>query len=122
MFIAMLTVIALVDYVIIFCCIVDMVAKPMVKTVETQRLIFDGEQTINSADMGFVCDDEEFKRFDEAFNSYDKDLNSNGKDFNSYIEEQNSRIAALSSNVNEILSNIDAIVEGDKVNQGVLSE
>ena len=93
MFIAMLTVIALVDYVIIFCCILDMVTKPMVKTAEIPEYISEAGQTMNNADLGFVCDDEEF---------------------NSFLEDQNSRIAALSSNVNQILSNIDAIIQEKK--------
>jgi hypothetical protein len=102
MFIVLLTVFALVDYVIIFCCIVNIVAKPAVGTAEIPEVIFDGEtkQTTDNADMGFVCDDEEFNRS---------------------IEEQNSRIAVLSFNVNKILSNIDSIIERDKVNQEALS-
>jgi hypothetical protein len=77
-----------------------MVTKPTVEAEEIPNDIFEEYKTIDCADMGYVCDDEEFNR---------------------YIEEQNSRIALLSSNVNEILSNIDAIVEGDKGNQGALS-
>ena len=100
MFLVILTVIALADYVITFYCIVNMVAKPMVKAAETPKDISDEYKTVDCADMGYVCDDEEFNR---------------------YIEEQNSRIALLSSNVNKILSNIDSIVEGNKVNQGALS-
>jgi len=112
MFIAMLAVIALVDYVVIFCCIVNMVGKPMVETAKTTRYISEGEQTINNADMGFVCNDEEFDRYDKEFNAYDKD-------FNSYLEEQNSRIALLSLKVNEILSNIDSIIERSEAEQRV---
>ena len=97
-----LAVIALADYIIIFCCIVNMVAKPAVGTAGIPEVIFDGEteQTTDNADMGFVCDDDEFNRS---------------------IEEQNSRIAVLSFNVNKILSNIDSIIERDKVNQEALS-
>ena len=100
MFIVILTVIALADYLITFCCIVNMVAKPAVRTEETPKDIFDEYKSIDCADMGYVCDDEEFNR---------------------YIEEQNSRIALLSFNVNKILSNIDSIIERDKVNQEALS-
>jgi hypothetical protein len=77
-----------------------MVTKPTVEAEKPPNDIFEEYKTIDCADMGYVCDDEEFNR---------------------YIEEQNSRIAVLSSNVNEILSNIDSIVEGNKVNQGVVS-
>jgi len=104
MFIVILAVIALADYVITFCCIVNMVSKPAIRMEEPPKEIFEGEQTINNADMGIVCDDEEFNSYDKNFNTYDKD-------FNSYIEEQNSRIALLSLNVNEILSNIDTIIQ-----------
>jgi len=100
MFIVILTIIALADYVITFYCIVNMVVKPAVMTEETPKVIFEENKAIDCADMGYVCDDEEFNR---------------------YIEEQNSRIALLSLNVNEILSNIDTIIEGNKVDQGVLS-
>ena len=100
MFIVILTIIALADYIITFYCLVNMVIKPTVEAEETPKDIFDEYKTIDCADMGYVCDDEEFNR---------------------YIEEQNSRIAALSSNVNEILSNIDAIVERREVNQEALS-
>ena len=110
MFTVLLTVFALVDYVIIFCCIVNMIAKPAVGTAEIPEVIFDGEteQTTDNADMGFVCDDDEFYRSDDD-------------EFNRSIEEQNSRIAVLSFNVNKILSNIDSIIERDKVNQEPLS-
>jgi len=102
MFTVILAVIALADYVIIFYCIVNMVAKPAAMTAETAEVVFEREtdQTMNCAVMEHVNDDEEFQR---------------------YIEEQNSRIAALSSNVNEILSNIDSIIERNEVNQRVLS-
>jgi len=97
-----LAVVALADYVIIFWCIVNMITKLTVKTVETPEAFFEGEidQTMNCAVMEHVNNDEEFNR---------------------YIEEQNSRIAALSFNINKILSNIDAIIEGNEVNQRVLS-
>jgi hypothetical protein len=114
MFIVILTVIALADYVITFCCILEMVAKPADKTAITPKDIYEEDKTMNSVDMGFVCDDKEFDGYEKNFNSYDKD-------FNSYIEEQNSRIALLSFNVNEILSNIDSIIERDKINQEALS-
>jgi len=108
MFIVLLVVVALADYVITFCCIVNMVTKPIVRTVKTPEVVYDGEtdQTMNSSIMEFVCDDEEFERYDEGFNRY--------------IEEQNSRIALLSSNVNEILSIIDSIIERSE-NQRVVS-
>ena len=102
MFNIILAVIALADYVIIFCYIVNMVAKPSARTEEAPMVVFEREidQTMNCAVMEHVNDDEEFYR---------------------YIEEQNSRIAALSSNVKEILSNIDSIIERNEVKQGVLS-
>jgi len=100
MFIVILTIIALADYVITFYCIVNLVVKPTVKTEEPPKNILEENKTIDCADMGYVCDDEEFNR---------------------YIEEQNSRIALLSFNVNKILSNIDSIIERDKVNQEALS-
>jgi len=121
MFIIVLTVIALADYVITFCCIVNMVAKPTVKTVKLPEYISEGDQTMSKIDMGFVCEDKEFSSYEKNFNTYDKDLNNYDKDINSYIEEQNSRIALLSSNVNEILSNIDAIIERSETNQRVVS-
>ena len=96
-----LAVVALADYVIIFWCIVNMITKLAVKTEETPEVVFEGEidQNMNCAVTEHVNDEE----------------------FNRYIEEQNSRIAALSFNINKILSNIDAIIEGNEVNQRVLS-
>jgi len=101
MFIVILTVVALTDYLITFCCIVNLVSKPTVKTAETPKGISDGEidQNINNAVMELVCDDEEF---------------------DSIIEEQDSRIALLSSNVNEILANIDSIIEKNERQRVVL--
>jgi hypothetical protein len=92
MFTVILAVVALADYVIIFCCIVNMVAKPAAGAEETPEAVFEREtdQTMDCAVMEYINDDEEFYR---------------------YIEEQNSRIAALSFNVNEILSNIDTIIQ-----------
>jgi len=114
MFLVILTIIALADYVITFCCILEMVAKPAEKTASIPKYISEEEQTMSSVDMEVVCDDKEFDKYDKGFNTYDKD-------FNSYIEEQNSRIALLSYNVKEILSNIDSIIERDKTNQEALS-
>jgi len=98
MFIVILTVVALADYVITAYCILNMVVKPTVNTVKTPKYISEGEedQTMNDAVMERINDDEEF---------------------NSYIEEQNNRIALLSFNVDEILSNIDSIIERNKVRQ-----
>ena len=101
MFNVILAIVALADYIIIFCCIVNIITKLTVKTAETPMAVFEREieQTMNCAVMEHVNDDEEFQR---------------------YIEEQNSRIATLSSNINEILSNIDSIIEGNEVKQRVV--
>jgi len=101
MFTIILAVVALADYVIIFCCLVNMVAKPTVRTAETPEFVSEGYETMDCAVPVQVNDDEELNR---------------------YIEEQNSRIELLSSNINEILSNIDSIIERSKENQGVLAE
>ena len=98
MFIVIMAVAALADYVITFCCIVNMVAKPAVETEETPKAVSEGYQTMDNA-VGHLSDDEEFNR---------------------YIEEQNARIALLSFNIDKILSNIDSIVEGNKAEQVVL--
>jgi hypothetical protein len=104
MFTVILAVVALTDYIIIFYCIVSMVARPSVGTEETPEDFFEG---------GVM---------DYINNDYVEEQNACIASFNDdYIEEQNARIALLSSNIDEILSNIDSIVEGNKVNQGVLS-
>jgi hypothetical protein len=92
-----------------------MVTKSSVKEEEIPEFFFEGEedQTMNNADLGFVCDDKDFNSCFKEFNCYDND-----KDFNSYIEEQNSRIALLSCNVDEILSNIDSIVQKKREDGG----
>jgi len=92
MFTVILAVAALADYVIIFYCIVNMVAKPTIKTAETPEVVYDEEtdQPMDCAVTEFLCEDDEFNR---------------------HMEEQNSRIATLSSNIKEILSNIDSIIE-----------
>jgi hypothetical protein len=92
MFIIILAVVALTDYVITVCCIVNMVTKPTAMTEETPKGISEGDV------MGHI---------------------NNDKEFNDYIEEQNARIALLSFNIDKILSNIDSIIEKNKVNQGV---
>ena len=101
MFTVILIVVALTDYVITVYCIVSMVAKSSVETEEIPDDISEGDvmDLANNDYAGCVVDH----------------IN------NDYIEEQNARIALLSSNIDEILSNIDSIVEGKKVNQGVLS-
>ena len=102
MFTVILTVVALADYLIIVYCILNMVAKTTVRTEETPKGISweEREQTMNSAVMGHINNDEEFNR---------------------QIEEQNSRIALLSFNVDKILSNIDSIIERDKVKRRVFT-
>ena len=101
MFIFILAAVALADYVIIFYCIVSMVAKTSVET----------EEIPDDISEGYVMD--------YVNNGYEESVIEHIND--DYIEEQNARIAVLSSNIDEILSNIDSIVEGKKVNQGVLS-
>jgi len=101
MFTVILAVVALTDYVIIFYCIVSMVAKTSVET----------EEIPDDISEGYVMD--------LVNNGYEESVIEHIN--NDYIEEQNARIAVLSSNIDEILSNIDSIVEGKKVNQGVLS-
>jgi len=108
MFIVILAVVALADYVIVFYSIVSMVAKPTIETAETQTLNDLSEGDI----MEYIDNNGEFNDNDKEFNDYDKE-------FDDYIEEQNARIALLSLKVDEILSNIDSIIEGNKVNQGV---
>jgi len=93
MFTVILAVAALADYVIIIYCILNMVTKPTVKKVEIQKDV--SEECV----MVHI---------------------NNDKEFNAYIKEQNYRIALLSLNVEEILSNIDAIIERNKVKQGVM--
>ena len=114
MFIFILAAVALADYVIIFCCIVNMVSKSNVSADETPEYVFKEEegQTMNNADIGFVCEEKDFDSYFKDFNSYDKDINS-------YIEDQNSRIALLSCNVDKILSNIDAIIERNEANRSL---
>jgi hypothetical protein len=105
MFIVILAVVAFAGYVITYCCIVNMVAKPDIRTEETPEVVYEGEtdQPLDCSVTDFVCEDDEFDR-----------------DFNSNIEEQNSHIALLSYNVNEILSNIDSIIEKNEKQRVVL--
>ena len=107
MFIVLLAVVALAEYVIIFYSIVNMVAKPADKLEEEEK-----KQTVNNADVGFVCEHTDFNGCSKGSNTYDKEITG-------YIEEQNYRIALLSFNVAQILSNIDAIVERNKAEQRV---
>jgi hypothetical protein len=93
MFTVILGVIALADYVIIFYCIVNGIARPTVKTEEAAMGISEG------GIMEYI---------------------NNGKKVNDYIEEQNTRMALLSFNIDKILSNIDSIIERSKFNQRVL--
>jgi len=94
MFIVILAVVALTDYVITVYCILNIVTKPTVETAEPPKDISEGGV------MGHI---------------------NNEKEFNDYIEEQNARITLLSFNIEKILSNIDSIIEGNKVNQRGLS-
>jgi hypothetical protein len=89
MFIVILAVVALTDYVITVYCIVNLVAKPTVETAETQKDI--SEESV----MRHI---------------------NNDKEFNDYIEEQNARIALLSFNIERILSSIDSILEKKQIN------
>jgi len=101
MFIVILTMFALADYVITIYYVINMVTKPAVKTTEIPKVVSVGvgQQTVNNAVAGHVVNDKEL-------------IES--------IEEQNSRIALLSVNVNEILSNIDSIIESADSRRGVL--
>ena len=92
MFIVILAVVALTDYVITVYCIVNLAAKPTDETKETPEDISEGGV------MEHINID---------------------KEFIDHIEEQNARIAHLSFKVDEILTNIDSIIEGNKVKQGV---
>jgi len=94
MFVVILAVVALTDYVIIFYFIVSMVAKPGFGTDETTEDIFEGG-VMNYSNDGYI------EEQDAGIVPFNDD----------YIEEQNARIALLSSNIDQILSNIDAIVE-----------
>jgi len=87
MFIVILTVIALADYIITAYCILNMVGKPD-ETVEPPKY-----KAVDNAVTEHTDVDEELIR---------------------YIEEQNHRIALLSFNVNKILSNIDEIIREKK--------
>jgi len=110
MFIFILVAVALADYIITFYCILNMVAQQDVEPDEAPIYLLREDKTINNADMGFVCDDNEFESYVKNFISYDKELNGYDKYINTFIEEQNSRIALLSSNVDKILSNIELII------------
>jgi hypothetical protein len=91
MFTVILAVVALTDYVITLYCIVNMVAKTTVETVEIQKDISEGGVMVHI---------------------------NNDKAFNDYIEEQNARIALLSFNVDKILSTIDSIVKKQIKSEG----
>ena len=101
MFIVILTMFALADYVITIYYVINMVTKPAVKTTEIPKVVSVGvgQQTVNNAVAGHVVND---------------------KELTESIEEQNTRIALLSVNVNEILSNIDSIIESANSRRGVL--
>jgi len=87
MFIVILTVIALADYIITAYCILNMVEKPD-ESGESPK-----DKAVNNAVTEHTDEDEDLIR---------------------HIEEQNYRIALLSFNVNKILSNIDEIIREKK--------